>query len=223
MKKRAIVLTLASLLLSHPLWATEGSEQIDQASLKSTAGGVLIGGLLAGPPGLVAGMVGGALAGELGRRDETIEAQQAQLKESQRQAARRHQAYKELLSSTRSQLTAMEEGFTFCLGFRTDSAQIEPRIASQLASLAHMLKAFPELDLQIQASADQRGSEAYNRDLSRQRAEVVAEHLRRAGLKEARIRIQYVGESTASYAVEDLEGLGFDRIVRLTLVQGDAS
>ena len=223
MKKRAIVLTLGSLLLSPILWATENSEQIDQASLKSTAGGVLIGGLLAGPPGLVAGMVGGALVGELGSRGETIEAQQAELDESQRQAARRHQAYKDLLSSTRSQLTAMEEGFTFCLGFRTDSAQIEPRIASQLASLAHMLKAFPELDLQIQASADQRGSEAYNRDLSRQRAEVVAEHLRRAGLKDARIRIQYVGESTASYAVEDLEGLGFDRIVRLTLIQGDAS
>ena len=223
MKKRAIVLTLGSLLLSPILWATENSEQIDQASLKSTAGGVLIGGLLAGPPGLVAGMVGGALVGELGSRGETIEAQQTELDESQRQAARRHQAYKDLLSSTRSQLTAMEEGFTFCLGFRTDSAQIEPRIASQLASLAHMLKAFPELDLQIQASADQRGSEAYNRDLSRQRAEVVAEHLRRAGLKDARIRIQYVGESTASYAVEDLEGLGFDRIVRLTLIQGDAS
>ena len=223
MKKRAIVLTLGSLLLSPFLWAAEESEQIDEASLKSTAGGVLIGGLLAGPPGLVAGMVGGALVGELGGRGHTIEAQQAELDKSQRQAAKRHQAYKDLLSSTRSQLTAMEEGFTFCLGFRTDSTQIEPRIASQLASLAHMLKAFPELDLQIQASTDQRGSEAYNRDLSRKRAEVVAEHLRRAGLDDARIRIQYVGEATASYAVEDLEGLGFDRIVRLTLVQGDAS
>jgi outer membrane protein OmpA-like peptidoglycan-associated protein len=117
----------------------------------------------------------------------------------------------------------MEEGFSFCLGFRTDSAQIEPRIASQLASLAQMLKAFPELDLQILAAADQRGGQAYNRDLSRQRAEVVADHLRRAGLSDSRIRIQYVGEATASYAVGDPEGLGFDRIVKLTLIQGDAS
>ncbi len=223
MKKTAIALTLSALFVSPSLWASESSDPIDETSLKSTAGGVLIGGLLGGPPGLVAGLVGGALVGELENRQQTIEEQQAGLSESQRLAAQRHQAYKELLSSTRSQLTAMEEGFSFCLGFRTDSAQIEPRIANQLASLAQMLKAFPELDLQIQAAADQRGSETYNRDLSRQRAEVVADHLRRAGLSDSRIRIQYLGESAASYAVKDLEGLGFDRIVKLTLVQGDAS
>jgi outer membrane protein OmpA-like peptidoglycan-associated protein len=223
MKKTAIALSLSALLLCQPLWASEAIEPIDQTSLKSTASGVLIGGLLAGPPGLVAGLVGGALVGELENSQQTIDQQQAELMESQRQVAQRHQAYKELLSSTRSQLTAMEEGFTFCLGFRTDSAQVEPQIANQLASLAQMLKAFPELDLQIQAAADQRGSEDYNHDLSRQRAEVVADHLRRAGLSDSRIRIQYLGESSASYAVGDLEGLGFDRIVRLTLVQGETS
>ena len=223
MKMSAIALSASALLLCQPLWASESSEEIDKTSLKSTASGVLIGGLLAGPPGLVAGMIGGALVGERENNQETIRQQQAELKESQRQVAQRHRAYKELLSSTRSQLTAMEEGFTFCLGFRTDSAQVEPQIANQLASLAQMLKAFPELDLQIQAAADQRGSEDYNQDLSRQRAQVVADHLRRAGLPESRIRIQYLGESAASYAADDLEGLGFDRIVRLTLVQGEAS
>ena len=94
---------------------------------------------------------------------------------------------------------------------------------AQLASLAQMLKAFPEMDLQILAGADRRGSEDYNQSLSRARAEVVADHLRRAGLPDARIRIRYVGESAATYAPEDLDGLSFDRIVKLTLVKGDAS
>jgi outer membrane protein OmpA-like peptidoglycan-associated protein len=223
MKKTAIALSLSALLLCQPLWASETVEPIDQTSLKSTAGGVLIGGLLAGPPGLVAGLVGGALVGELENNQETIEAQQLELSASQRQAAQHHQAYKQLLSSTRSQLTAMEEGFTFCLGFRTDSTQIEPHIASQLVSLAQMLKAFPELDMHIQAAADRRGSESYNQDLSRLRAQIVAEHLRRAGLPESRIHITYQGESAAAYEAEDLEGLGFDRIVKLTLIQGEAS
>jgi outer membrane protein OmpA-like peptidoglycan-associated protein len=55
------------------------------------------------------------------------------------------------------------------------------------------------------------------------RAEVVADHLRRAGLSDARIRIHHVGEADATYEEHDLEGLSFDRIVKLTLVKGEAS
>jgi outer membrane protein OmpA-like peptidoglycan-associated protein len=223
MKKTVIAMSLTALLLSQPLLADESVGEIDTTSLKSTASGVLIGGLLAGPPGMLVGMVGGALVGELENRQHTIEHQEMALSEAEREKANSHQAYKQLLHDTRSQLSAMEEGFSFCLGFRSDSTEIEPQIATQLASLAQMLKAFPELDLQILASADVRGSEAYNRDLSRQRAEVVADHLRRAGLPGVRIRIQYVGEETANYGTDDLEGLSFDRIVKLTLVPGGAS
>jgi outer membrane protein OmpA-like peptidoglycan-associated protein len=222
MKKTVIAMVATSLLLSHSLYAGD-KQEIDETSLKSTASGVLIGGLLAGPPGMLVGMVGGSLVGELENRQQTIEENETTLAALQQETAQRHQAYKTLLDSTRSQLSAMEEGFSFCLGFRSDSADIEPHIAGQLASLAQMLKAFPELDLQILAGADRRGSEDYNQSLSRARAEVVADHLRRAGLPEARIRIRYVGEAAAAYSPEDLEGLGFDRIVKLTLVPGETS
>ncbi len=222
MKKTAIALSLTALMLSQPLFADEVQE-IDKTSLKSTLTGVLVGGLLAGPPGILVGLTGGALVGELDNRQQAIDEQAQALAQAQQEAAARHQAYKALLDSTQSQLSAMEEGFSFCLGFRSDSADIEPQIATQLASLAQMLKAFPDMDLQILAGADHRGSDAYNQSLSRARAEVVADHLRRAGLPDARIRIHYVGESAAAYALDDLDGLSFDRIVKLTLVKGDAS
>ncbi len=222
MKKTAITLSLTAILLSQPLFAGE-TEAIDRTSLKATAGGVLIGGLLGGPPGMLVGLAGGALVGELKNRQQTIEQRETALAEAQQQTAQRHQAYKTLLDSTRSQLSAMQEGFSFCLGFRSDSADIEPHIAGQLSSLAQMLKAFPEMDLQIMAGADRRGSDDYNQSLSQARAEVVADHLRRAGLPDARIRIRYVGEAAAVYTPEDLDGLSFDRIVKLTLVQGEAS
>lgn len=223
MKKTVIAMSLSGLLLSQSLFAGESTQEIDVVSLKATAGSVLIGGLLAGPPGMLVGMFGGAVVTELENRQQALEESDLALTEAQRQTAQRHQAYKALLSSTRSQLSAMEEGFAFCLGFRSDSAELEPRIAHQLASLAQMLKAFPELDLQIMAGADRRGSEGHNLSLSRTRAEVVADHLRQAGLPDARIRIRFVGEAAAAYAPEDLEGLSFDRIVKLTLVQGDKS
>jgi outer membrane protein OmpA-like peptidoglycan-associated protein len=223
MKKTAIAMSLTALLLSQPLLAEEKVDTIDKTSLKATASGVVIGGLLAGPPGMLVGMAGGALVGELENRQQTIGERDRALADAERETARRHQAYKELLDTTRSRLSAMEEGFSFCLGFRSDSAEIEPQIANQLASLAQMLKAFPELDLQIFAGADRRGGEHYNQNLSRARAEVVADHLRRAGLADGRIRILYVGEQAAAYAEDDLDGLSFDRIVKLSLVKGETS
>lgn len=223
MKKRVIAISLSALLLSQSLLAEETTEKIDTTSLKATASGVLIGGLLAGPPGMLVGLTGGALVGELENRRQTLEAQDIALAEAERQTAQRHQAYKALLSTAQTRLSALEEGFSFCLGFRSDSAEIEPQIALRLSSLAQMLQAFPELDLQILAGADRRGGEDHNLNLSRTRAEAVADLLRRAGLADSRIRIRYVGEAAAAYAPKDLEGLSFDRIVKLTLVQGGAS
>lgn len=231
MKKRLIVLSLAGLLSSHQLlYAGETSSEIDEASLKSTATGVLIGGLLGGPVGAFAGLVGGALIGEINEQkgdivalNEALEVSRQNQEEQHQALAERHQAYKKLMVEQRSQLSALESGFSFCLGFRSDSADIEPKIGNQLASLAVMLQAFPELNLQILASADRRGGEEYNRVLSRGRAEAVANLLIEAGLPASRISIHYRGEEGAAYPLRDIEGLGFDRVVQLTLVKGDAS
>lgn len=231
MKKSLIALSIAALLASQQaLYAEETSPEIDQASLKSTATGVLIGSLLGGPAGAFVGLVGGALAAEIDGQKEQITALNGTLEaerlaqEAERLAlAERHQAYKSLMVAQQSQLSALESGFSFCLGFRTDSADIEPKIGAQLASLAVMLRAFPELKLQILAGADRRGSDDYNRSLSRVRAEAVANLLQEAGLPASRISIHYRGEEGASYPLQDTEGLGFDRVVQLTLVKGDAS
>jgi outer membrane protein OmpA-like peptidoglycan-associated protein len=223
MKKSVIAISLSALLSSQPLLAGETPAEIDKTSLKSTASGVLIGALLGGPPGMLIGLAGGAWVGEMENRQQAYEVQAGALAEAQRQTAQRHLAYKELLSATRARLSAMQEGFAFCLGFRSDSAEIEPHIASQLGSLAQMLKAFPELNLQILAGADRRGSEDHNLNLSQVRAEAVARALRNAGLAASRIQIRYIGEAAAVYEPGDLEGLSFDRVVKLTLVHGEAS
>ena len=230
MKKTLIVLSLAAVLQHTTLFADEQPGPIDQASLKSTATGVLLGGLLGGPPGLLVGLVGGALVADIeARHQEVEELNQALTTINQDQArsqqliSQRHQAYESLLTTYESQLSALESGFSFCLGFRSDSADIEPKIAAQLTSLVVMLQAFPNMNLRILAGADRRGSEGYNQALSRVRAESVAALLKDAGLPEGRISIRYLGEAGARYPLGDEEGLSFDRMVQLTLVKGEAS
>ncbi|MCU7798136.1 MAG: OmpA family protein [Candidatus Thiodiazotropha sp. (ex Myrtea spinifera)] len=230
MKKRLMTLMLSGFLVQQPLLADEQPGPIDKGSLKSTATGVLIGGILAGPAGMLVGMAGGALVGEIekGKSEITtlsdaVEDAHNDLAREQYQTAERHQALKTLLENKQSRLSAMQEGFSFCLGFRSGSAQIEPRIADQLTSIAIMLQAFPELKLNILAGADKRGSETYNKALSQVRAEAVANRLLKAGLPETRLSIHYVGKEEATYSLDDIEGLGFDRIVQLTLVKGDPS
>ncbi|MCU7844645.1 MAG: OmpA family protein [Candidatus Thiodiazotropha sp. (ex Monitilora ramsayi)] len=230
MKKRLIALMLTGFLTQQPLFADEEVGSIDTHSLKAAASGVLIGGILAGPPGMLVGLAGGALVSEIGNGqreisslNQTLKENHSELAQEQMQSAARHRAVKEMLESKHARLSAMEEGFSFCLGFRTDSAMIEPRIAEQLTSITTMLQAFPELKLRILAGADKRGSDTYNRALSHARAEAVADQLKASGLPADRISIHYVGNTEAIYPLDDEEGLGFDRMVQLTLVKGDAS
>ncbi len=229
MKKRILVLVLTGIMAQTAL-AEDQVEPLDKQSLKSTATGVLIGGILAGPPGMLVGMAGGALVGEIEKGElevsalnDKVQKKDDELKHERSLTAARHQAMKTMMEGKQSRLDAIQDGFSFCLGFRTDSADIEPKIGDQLTSIATMLQAFPELKLKILAGADKRGSDEYNNLLSEARAQAVADQLIAAGLPESRISIHYVGHANAIYSPNDVEGLSFDRMVQLSLVKGDAS
>jgi outer membrane protein OmpA-like peptidoglycan-associated protein len=226
MKKQLLIMSLASIL-QQPAMAQEHSEGIDREAFGSSLVGLVVGGILGGPPGAVLGFAGGATIGDL-------ESQNQQLKKSistenpsqaliEAQAQDHLAQFQQQRKTLNSEIQALQQGFSFCLGFRSGSSEIEPKMVTQLDSLAQMLKAFPKFQLQIEAGADQRGSEAFNQDLSRKRAEAVANLLMAAGLAEDRITTRYQGESLAIYPLHDLEGLAFDRMVQITLLQGEES
>ncbi|MET0067948.1 MAG: DUF456 family protein [Candidatus Thiodiazotropha sp.] len=227
MKKLVLAMALSTLMVQLPVMADETAQAVDEQAFKGSWVGLLAGALVAGPPGAVLGFAGGAMIGELNSQQETLEAQlevQRQSTDEARQAlqtaASNNPQGQELLPVD---LDALQQGFRFCLGFRTGSSAIEPRIAIQLQALAQMLRAFPQFQLQIDAGADQRGSEAYNQALSQERAEAVVSLLSGAGLSRTRMITRYQGESAARYPVEDLEGLAFDRMVQITLIPGGES
>lgn len=230
MNKMVISIAVLGVLLQGSVYADEETSINHAQSLKGPAMGALAGGILAGPPGLMAGLIGGALLGHIeAQKDQILQSGEALSIANERleilhsQQAGEHARMLQQLQTNRTRLAAVTEGFSFCLRFRTESAVIEPVLQPHLKALAGMLNAFPELDIQVRASADRRGSDTYNQELTRLRAESVVQHLREAGVSADRIKLRISGEEVAIYPEADLEGLGFDRYVVLSFVAGDAS
>ncbi|MCU7931987.1 MAG: OmpA family protein [Candidatus Thiodiazotropha sp. (ex Codakia rugifera)] len=230
MKKYLIVLTVICSLQQQPLLAGEPVDEVEKAIRQGSVVGLLVGGLVGGPPGAVMGFTGGAMVGELEARKHQLKALNTDLDVIQTDRAREQQVAAEHESVFRQQrvfqqakVDALQQGYSFCLGFRSNRTEIEPVVVSQLNALVSILQAFPELELRIEAGADIRGSEIHNQILSKQRAEAVADLLMAAGLPGERIVTRYIGKAEARYPIHDLEGLAFDRMVQLTLIKGEGS
>lgn len=230
MKKMILSLAILGALLSQSAVASETVESDQTGSLKGPAVGALAGGLLAGPPGLMVGLIGGALIGQIKVQEAQIHQTQgdlavtrAQVETLTRQQANQHARLLQQIEANGRRVSAVSEGFSFCLRFRSESAAIESTAKPHLMALVGMLKVFPELAIEVRASADRRGSDAFNRQLAQLRAEAVAELLRKAGVQPERIRIHVIGEAEAVYAEDDPEGLGFDRYVVLSFQPGETS
>lgn len=112
------------------------------------------------------------------------------------QGAKRHD-YEEII---RKQIDA--HGYvigTFLLirSFFFDSGKTWVRndASAQLDKIIEVMVAHPEVHLQMTFHADSRGTDAFNLDLSKARAEAVTSYLGKAGIKSERISSRFVGES----------------------------
>ncbi len=80
--------------------------------------------------------------------------------------------------------------------FATNSAKLAgDRTEATLEALAAFLLEHPEVEIHIEGHTDSRGSEAYNLDLSRRRAESVADFLADQGVERDRMTFEGYGES----------------------------
>jgi outer membrane protein OmpA-like peptidoglycan-associated protein len=78
--------------------------------------------------------------------------------------------------------------------FDTDAATLKPGAAVAIDRLGKFLQGSPESRVIIEGHTDSRGSEAYNEDLSRRRAEAVAEELVTRGISSDRFEVIGRGE-----------------------------
>jgi len=95
--------------------------------------------------------------------------------------------------------------------FRTANHQIEN--AQPLKNLATLLKAHPDLRIQLDGYADPRGNSDYNQDLSQKRAAAIVNYLTQQGIDPARIQQQAHGESATAVTPGDIDGYALERKV----------
>ncbi|MEW8429226.1 MAG: DUF456 family protein, partial [gamma proteobacterium symbiont of Ctena orbiculata] len=68
MKRTFVALAISTLLYSSSLIADEAEQRVEKGVLTGSMVGLVVGGLFGGPPGIVLGLSGGAMLGELETR-----------------------------------------------------------------------------------------------------------------------------------------------------------
>jgi len=96
------------------------------------------------------------------------------------------------------------EGVTMKLLFATNSHEIDPQSYSELDEWSGFLKGEPELRIELSGHTDNVGSEEYNLELSRKRADAVAQYLIGKGIEPRRITVNGYG-STRPYVDNSTE------------------
>ena len=212
----------------------EESRKFENIGLGS---GAVIGAAAGGPIGLILGAAAGIVIGD--RFDEEtaaraeyenryeearekvanlsglIESSERQIVDNERQIA--------MLESRNSQdvraiRDAVQEALDVHILFKTDETEVGGDTQQRLMRLASLVAKMEGMGVQVGGFADVRGDAEHNAQLSAQRAATVRQMLVDAGVPANRITVDAYGEQRASASEEDLDGLAFDRRVRLTLV-----
>ena len=79
--------------------------------------------------------------------------------------------------------------------FAFDKSDIRPEAAVILDKVVAIMKAYPELKIEIGSHADARGADAYNQKLSERRAASTMEYIVSKGIDQSRLTAQGYGES----------------------------
>ena len=218
--RNVIAIILVLTLATSPAFA-------DTSSREESIGvgtGAVVGALAGGPVGFIIGAAIGAKIGDtMDQKSTSIDTLNGSLDDSRKlvteleydvQALNRDidtlsamlQQFREI--DRPELINLMQAGIAMDLLFRTDEHVLADTTGRRLAELARDVSAMPDIRVQLDGFADERGDADYNLKLSEKRVEFVREQLISAGIHPSRIRVAAHGEAPAqdesadSYALE---------------------
>lgn len=121
--------------------------------------------------------------------------------DKQEEAMRRELAAAEAADAQQQAATVRREGNLLAVTLRGDvtfatgSAAVQPGLQDELSRIAKVLQEYPQTRIIVEGHTDSQGSESYNMDLSRRRAESVKNVLVQKGVAPSRINIAALGEN----------------------------
>ncbi len=105
--------------------------------------------------------------------------------------------------------------------FNFDSAELTPEARENVENLASTLKEYEDTNILIEGHTDSKGSEEYNQELSKERAEAVANALAKMGVRNVRINEVGYGENQPIADNSTAEGRQQNRRVEVAIFAND--
>jgi outer membrane protein OmpA-like peptidoglycan-associated protein len=220
MRKTLSTILVLALITASPAFAAAASREENIG----VGSGAIIGAAAGGPIGFIIGAAIGARIGDKAhQKSETIDDLSGSLKASRGDVASLQHEVRTLngdIDSLSAELGRIQEidrpellnlmqaGIAMDLLFRTDEHVLADTTGGRLAELASSVAAMPDIRVQLDGFADERGDSDYNLKLSQKRVEFVRDQLVSAGVKPSRIQVSAHGEAVAqddtvdSYALE---------------------
>ncbi|MEZ5500200.1 MAG: OmpA family protein [Steroidobacteraceae bacterium] len=211
--RNTIALAVAATICAPHVLAGEPASKASRPESTGVVSGMVVGAAAAGPFGAVLGAATGAWLGDrFNRSHESAQQLAVKLAGNETRLDASEARVRDLgqAMQTADQLTTQ-------LGFRTGSFELRDEQAMAMRRLGALVAVLPDATVDIDGFADARGDEHYNLELSRARAQSVADELALAGVERERIRIAAHGESASVSPEGDADGLALERRVQVTL------
>lgn len=232
---RKFIWTVTSLALLAAVPAAQAGNASKEESVGVGTGGV-IGAIAGGPVGFIIGAAIGAKVGDtMHNRNSEIDTLTASLDASQDTIGGLERDVRNLAADFESVTTELEKiensvtpelidlmqaGIAMDLLFRTDEHVLADSTGGRLWTLAKTLATMPDIQVQLDGFADERGAADYNQTLSQKRVDFVRDQLIAAGIDASRISQVAHGESVAQD--DSVDSFALERRVSLTVFIEDA-
>lgn len=105
--------------------------------------------------------------------------------------------------------------------FGFGKSELSADAKTNLDKLVAVLNAYPDTDIQVQGHTDSKGSEAYNMNLSIERASTASDYIRGSGIATNRISIKGFGEAVPKYSNDTENGRSQNRRVEFLITANE--